>query len=98
METIIVTVITSLGVIINTYFTKRMDNKRDDLEKKIESVAIANCKNFLVSFLANVERGFPIDEVEKKRFYEEYDAYVNQYKQNSYIHDKVEKLKKEGKL
>ena len=46
---------------------------------------------------ADVEQNKIIDEVEKERFYETYEHYTK-LGGNSYIHDKVESLKKAGKL
>lgn len=67
------------------------------LSKKIDDVDMNSCKNFLVRFLADVEQGNVIDEIEKERFYEEYKHYVD-LGGNSYVKDKVDKLKKAGKL
>ena len=67
------------------------------LSKKIDNVDINSCKNYLVRFLADVEQGNDIDEIEKERFYEVYKHYVD-LGGNSYIKDKYEKLKKDGKL
>lgn len=76
---------------------KPTNDKIDNLETKLVNVDLNQCKNFLVRFLADVEEGNHIDEVEKERFYETYEHYTG-LGGNSYIHDKVEKLKKEGKL
>ena len=56
-----------------------------------------NCKNFLVSFLARCDRGEYIDEIEKERFWEQYEHY-RELGGNAYIGNKVESLRKEGKL
>ena len=71
--------------------------KIDSLDRKISEVDLNQCKNFLVRFLADVEQDKPIDEVEKERFFETYQHYVASGG-NSYIHDKVESLKRAGKL
>lgn len=76
---------------------KPMEDKLDTIDKKTDSIDLGGCKNFLVRFLADVEQGNRIDEVEKERFYEVYSHYTN-LGGNSYIHDKVEKLRKENKL
>lgn len=68
-----------------------------DTIKRIDNVQLLSDKNFLVSFLAKVENGLIIDEVEKERFYEVYKDY-RELGGNSYIAHKVEKLQKEGKL
>ncbi len=70
----------------------------NNLKEDIDSVGISNCKNFLVSCYAKIENNGQLDETEKERYFEEYDIYTNKYHQNSYIHTRHEKLKKEGKL
>ncbi len=75
-----------------------VNNKLDNLDDKLTDADLSACKNFLVRFLADVEQGNIIDEVEKERFYETYRHYTEDLHQNTYIHDKVEKLKKENKL
>ena len=75
-----------------------VNRKLDGLDRKLADVDLSACKNFLVRFLSDVEQGNPIDEVEKERFYETYQHYTDDLHQNTYIHDKVESLKKQGKL
>lgn len=75
-----------------------VNRKLDGLDRKLTDVDLSACKNFLVRFLSDVEQGNPIDEVEKERFYETYQHYTDDLHQNTYIHDKVERLKKQGKL
>lgn len=70
----------------------------ENVQSNINEVGISNCKNFLVSCFAKIEQGQELDETEKERYYEEYDVYINEYHQNSYIHAKHEKLKEEGKI
>ena len=67
------------------------------IEKQIREVDMENCKNYLVTFLAGVERGQQHDEIELERFHEQLGHY-QQIGGNSYIKSKVEKLQKEGKL
>lgn len=55
------------------------------------------CKNYLVSFLSDVEKNHPIDETERERFWEQYQHYT-EHGGNSYIKRKVEHLQSEGKL
>lgn len=76
---------------------KPTNDMLDDLRAQVSDVDMAQCKNFLVRFLSDVEQGNKIDEVEKERFYETYEHYTK-CGGNSYIHDKVEKLRKSGKL
>lgn len=77
---------------------KKLNKMKEDIQKSIRKVDEECTKNFLVSFLKEVERGELIDDVERERFYEAYDHYTNQLHLNSYIHKKVDKLEKEGKL
>lgn len=74
------------------------NKKIDDLKANIVDVDASQCKNFLVRFMADVEQGNPIGEIEKERFYETYAHYCDDLHLNTYIHDKYEKLKKAGKL
>ena len=67
------------------------------VEKLLVPLAMDNAKNYIVPFLARVERGEPVDSIELERFHEEYKFYTD-HDGNSYIKSRVEKLKKEGKL
>ena len=72
------------------YELQPINNRLDDIE-------LSTDKNFLVRFLADVEKENDLDPVEKERFYETYERY-KKLGGNSYITHKVEKLEKEGKL
>lgn len=74
-----------------------LDKKIDDLEHKHDESDMSRVKDFLVEFLARIERGEMIDEEELERFWENYDFY-DEHGGNSYVHQKLEKLKKLGKL
>lgn len=76
---------------------KPINDSINNLSDKIDVVDMNSCKNYLVRFLADVEQGNEIDEIEKERFYEVYKHYTD-LGGNSYIKDKYEKLKKQGKL
>lgn len=77
---------------------KTVNDKLDDLHNTINDLDVYTTKNFLVRFLSDVEREDYIYEQEKQRFWEEYDHYVDDLDENSYIKEWVEQLKKEGKL
>lgn len=77
--------------------TKDISDRLDKQEAAISRVDMENCKNFLVSFLSRLERGEPIDEIERERFFEQYEHY-SQLGGNSYIQNKVQRLKAGGKL
>lgn len=74
----------------------RVVQHKDTIDR-INNVQLYSDKNFLVRFLADIEQGNLVDEVEKERFYEVYRDYKG-LGGNSYIQHKVEKLQKEGKL
>lgn len=67
------------------------------LSKKIEDVDMNTCKNFLVRTLSDIENEQPMSETELERFWEQYEHYTT-IGGNSYIKNKVDKLKAEGKL
>ena len=77
---------------------KELSKILTDIDTKLTKVDKATCKNFLVRCLADVERGEKMSETELERFKEQYDHYANDLKGNTYIKDKYEKLKAEGKL
>lgn len=73
------------------------------IEDKIDTVDTNATKNYLVQVIADVDRDGTIDGASKIRFYEQYEHYSKPKDKgglggNSYIHDEVERLKKEGKL
>ena len=65
--------------------------------KLLVPLAMDNAKNYIVPFLARLERGEPVDSIELERFHEEFKYYTD-HGGNSYVKDRVEKLKKDGKL
>lgn len=77
---------------------EEVNKKLDALQSSLKTVDVQTCKNFLVRYLADVERGAHMYNDEQKRFWEEYDHYTNELKENSYIKEWVEQLKREGKL
>lgn len=71
---------------------KFLEKSLKPINESIKNLDVSQCKNFLVRFLADVEQGNILDEVEKERAYEIYDHYTNDLKQNSYIHKRWEEL------
>lgn len=63
----------------------------------VDKVDLENCKNFLVTFLAGIEKGVYYDPIETQRFWEEYEHYTSKGG-NSYIKQSVESLKAKGKI
>lgn len=76
---------------------KDIDDRIKSVEKRVDAVDQEACKNYLVTLLSDAERGKPLDEIEKERFYEQYEHYVKNGG-NSYIKSKVERLKAENKI
>ena len=89
---------------LKTLITKLLDdnfsdinNRIKDLSDKIDIVDLESTKNFLVARLSEVEQGKAFDEIEKERFYEQFEHYENQGG-NSYIKNKIDNLREEGKI
>lgn len=90
--------------VVNSGFHKALkselepiNKKLDELEKKHDLSDREHAKNYIVRFLADVEQGESIDQDELHCFWDNYELY-KAMGGNSYIHDKVEKLKAQGKL
>lgn len=66
------------------------------IKKILLPIRIKMLKSDLAMFMCLAEYGF-LSEEQKKLAHEDYDEYIG-YKQNSWVHDKFEKLKKEGKI
>jgi len=90
-------IVSFIGAItyLSNILKKQVDKTLKPIQDSIKELDISQCKNFLVRFLADVEQGNELDEVEKERAYEIYDHYTNDLKQNSYIHNRWEALEKQ---
>lgn len=84
---------------------KELDEFKNDLSIIKKSVEEYNtellaqiCTNFIILVIGRIKQGHEIDDTTKKHFYKQYDIYTNQLKLNSYVHEAVAKLQKEGKL
>lgn len=84
----------TIGGLIIKKLDKIIDAKVKPIEDSITEIGINDCKNYLVSYLAYIEMGKPVTTEETQRAYEEYDRYTVKYHQNSYVHDKWQKLMK----
>lgn len=65
--------------------------------QEIRNVDLSQCKNFISRYLADMERGQDLTEIEYERFndiLEHYDGIGG----NLYVHRKIDKLKDQGKL
>ena len=76
---------------------KGINDEIGELKKNVDRNNLESCKNYLVYFISDVERGEKVDDIQLERFYEEYETY-KKAGGNSYIKHKVEKLKTDGKL
>ena len=75
---------TAFGMIVNWLLKPiRKELKRED---------VRSCRMFLVGFLCDVENNIEKDEVQWQLAHEIYDHYTNELKENSYIHDKWERV------
>ena len=77
--------------------TDEIQKSVNALQTELKKVDLENCKNYLVTYLASVEREDLKDAIEVERFWEEYQHYVDNGG-NSYIKEKVSKLKQKGYL
>lgn len=84
---------------------KELDGFKNDLSIIKKSVEEYNtellaqiCTNFIILVIGRIKQGHEIDDTTKKHFYKQYDIYTNQLNLNSYVHEAVAKLQKEGKL
>lgn len=76
---------------------KALNDTIMEINSKVEKNTMESCKNFLVRCLADIDRGDSLTETESQRFKEQYDYYIR-HDGNTYIKDKYEKSKAEGKL
>lgn len=94
----------SLKKFIKEGIESALKDKFDGLEKsqkeilsRLDAVDLENCKNYLITFLSEVERGEVKSEIEIQRFWEAKKHY-NDKGGNSYINHKTEELQKKGYL
>lgn len=88
------------------WFFDRKDRKEEnpilkelaEIRNDIRLLDKATCKNFLVRCLADFEKGNYMSEIEIERFWEQYNHYTKELKENSFIVEWTERLKKEGKI
>ena len=64
---------------------------------QLNKVDMESTKNFLVRCLSDVEKGDSMGETELERFWEQYEHYLSKGG-NTYIKNKVERYKAEGRL
>lgn len=86
----------AIGAAMKDKFTA-IEKSQEEILKKLKDVDIENCKNYLITFLSEVSRGELKDEIEIKRFWEEYEHYSD-CGGNSYVKHRVEELQRKGAL
>lgn len=76
---------------------KAIMTRLDANAEEIKQMQLEQYKNFLTRYLADVERGVQLSEIELERFNDINTKYGN-LGGNSYVHRKIDKLKEQGKL
>ena len=89
--------VTAICVFLKKAITSSVSKGFETVTDKIDKLDKSQCMNYLVSFLADKEKGIEKDPVETQRAYEVYDHYTSELHGNSYIHDKWEKVMKGDK-
>lgn len=85
----------ALGLIVGA-FTAVMNYLLKPIRTELKKNDVRQCRIFLVGFLCDVENGVPKDEVQFKLAHEIYDHYEKDLKENSYVHDKWERVMNNG--
>lgn len=91
----IVGIIGSIAYLKNV-LTKAINNTLKPITKKIEDLEMSYIKTDLVNFMSQAEMN-QVSQEQNLNAHELYDRY-QELGGNSYIHDKWEKLRKEGKI
>lgn len=78
-------IITALKKVLKIWLDNNVNNKIDKLD-------ILICKLHIIDFLSDVENGVEKDDEQIRLAHEMYDHYTNDLKQNSYVHDKWNKV------
>ena len=83
-------------VYLKNVLTKTINNTLKPINKKIDDLEMSYIKTDLVNFMSQAE----IDKISQEQNFNAHELY-DRYRKlggNSYIHDKWEKLRKEGKI
>lgn len=70
---------------VRNEMSDKMEENYKQLNGKIDSLEINQCKDAIIDFISDVKSGKNVSSKEE-RAYEAYDKYTNVYHQNSYIH------------
>lgn len=86
---------------IKAAIKEELDDLKDSikgLKNEIKKEDKEKTKNFIVARLAEIERGQEWSDIERQRFYEQYDHYTKDLSGNTYIKTAVENYEREGKI
>lgn len=86
-----------LSSISRKWLKDAMKEQLDVIANRLDQVDMESSKNYLVTYLSDIERGKALDEIEKERFYEQYQHYQS-LGGNSYIKNKVDQMRGKGWL
>ena len=81
-----------LSSISRKWLKDAMKEQLDVIANRLDQVDMESTKNYLVTYLSDIEKGKAIDEIEKERFYEQYQHYQS-LGGNSYIKNKVDQMR-----
>jgi len=83
--TFLVGLISSVAYLANV-MKKQIDKLFEPIRQAVREVDKSQCKNYLVRFLKDKERGIKLSEIEIQRAHEAYEHYTEDLKGNNYIH------------
>lgn len=83
-------------VYLKKVLTRSVNKTLEPINEKIDALEMSYIKTDLVNFMSQAEIG-QVSQEQNFNAHELYDRYCNKGG-NSYIHDKWEKLRKEGKI
>ena len=92
----LITGVAAASAVVTKIVINAVNKTFKPIYKKIEETDITLCQNYLIDFLADVERGIPKDESQWVHAHKIYDHYTNDLHGNSYVHDKWERVTKNG--
>ncbi len=83
--------------VVDKKFEKALEpinNKLNNIDKRIDELDKSECKNYLTEFIEDVKNGVVKSDIQKQRATEVYDHYRKDLHGNSYIHDGWQKYVK----
>lgn len=94
--TALTAIITALKKVLKVWLDNNVNNKietsNNNLKDKIDTLDVLICKLHIIDFLSDIENGVEKDDEQIRLAYEMYDHYTDDLKQNSYVHDKWNKV------